>query len=277
MKQRRLPVDLPEGYVEFYKKLESWQNEQEISLKKQYTFEEYDILSLLAASNKSLLRIKDLQIKAEDYRNIFQKLCKLIAELRPETADTMQKIAENIDEIDFAELNRKIIRDDEAYFTSLADTMDVSAELLLFTADHSLRPFLRLYAAPYQKALLADEFQSWDFPTICPVCGAKPHVSRLRSPDGRRFMFCDRCFSEWEARYLACVHCGNNEPGTVKYINIENDEAYQIYTCEKCKGYLKTYDERQSGRNTDLFITNIETIYLDMLAQEKGYSTHDMD
>lgn len=275
--KRRLPVDLPEGYVEFYKELESWQNEQEIALKKQYTFEELDILPLLVASNKPLLLIKDFKIKAEDYRNIFQKLTELVAKLRPETAEAMQKMADNIDEIDFAELSQKIIKDDEAYFVGLAEKMEVSHELLLFALDHSLRPFLRLYAAPYQKALVDDEFQSWDFPTICPICGAKPHVSRLRASDGRRFMFCDRCFSEWEARYLACVHCGNSEPGTVKYINIENDEAYQIYICEKCKGYLKTYDERHSGRNTDLFIANIETIYLDMLAQEKGYSTHDMD
>jgi len=40
---------------------------------------------------------------------------------------------------------------------------------------------------------------------------------------------------------------------------------------------LKTYDERGLGRPTDLFIANVETIYLDILAQEKGYTNHDED
>jgi FdhE protein len=69
----------------------------------------------------------------------------------------------------------------------------------------------------------------------------------------------------------------NDEPNTINYISVEDDPAYQIYTCDKCKGYLKTYDERTTGKTTDLFIANIETIYLDLLAQEKGYVNHDAD
>jgi len=32
--KKHFPVILPEGYVDFFKKLETWQNEQQIKLKK---------------------------------------------------------------------------------------------------------------------------------------------------------------------------------------------------------------------------------------------------
>ena len=90
-------------------------------------------------------------------------------------------------------------------------------------------------------------------------------------------MFCDRCFTEWPVRYLYCVHCGNDQAKDIYYLNVESDDAYRLFLCNKCKGYLKTYDERGLGKPTDLFIANVETIYLDILAQEKGYSNHDED
>jgi len=275
--ERQFPVELPEGYVDFFKNLESFENEKEINLKNKCSFEKYDLLPLLASNKKSLLKLKGINIETELYKKVFQDLLAFISKLRPETAPVMNHLAENANKLDFLAIIDKFIADDSAFFAKIAEELDFPEDLFIFVLDHSLRPFLRIYASPYQEALANDEFRSWDFPAICPICGAKSHFSRLRTNDGRRFMFCDRCFSEWEARYLQCVYCGNNEPGSIKYISIENDDAYQVYTCEKCKGYLKTYDERQSGKPTDLYIANVETIYLDMLAQEKGYTNHDFD
>jgi molybdopterin-guanine dinucleotide biosynthesis protein B len=51
--------------------------------------------------------------------------------------------------------------------------------------------------------------------------------------------------------------------------------CYRVYVCQQCHGYLKTYDERTSGQPVDMYIANISTIYLDMLAQEQGYTNHD--
>lgn len=272
---RKVPVQLPEGYVDFYKNLETWQNEQQIRLQKTCSFENVDILSLIAENKKPLIKIQKLSIDIDQYKELFINFLDFITMARPEIADRIRSINDYIDELSFETIIMKIVNDDLKYFNKLAADIDIPGELLFFILDHALRPFLRIYSFPYQEALMNDEFQAWEFSRECPVCGSKSHFSRLRTNDGRRFMFCDRCFTEWEARYLRCVHCGNDEPGTVKYISIENDDAYQLYVCEKCKGYLKTYDERHSGRSTDLFIANIETIYLDMLAQEKGYNNHD--
>lgn len=275
--KRQFPVSLPDGYVDFYKNLETWQNTQQIKLNKEYSSAKVDVLDLLSTSNKPILKSLDYKVDANQYKTLFSDFLLFMKDSRKEITEVLDKLANQIDLLDFSVLDTKLLENDHNYFIELSTQLDVPHELLIFLIDHAFRPFLRVFATPYYEDIVGDDLNSWDFANICPVCGSKPHISRLRASDGRRFMFCDRCFTEWESRYLFCVHCGNNEPGTIKYTSIESDEAYQIYTCEKCKGYQKTYDERKSGDPTDLFIANMETIYLDMLAQDNGYTNHDLD
>lgn len=275
---RPLPVTLPEGYVEFYKDLETWQNAKQIMLQKALHWEKHELETLLSQHNHlPLLKIKGLGLDFAAYAELFLDLLEHLLRTRPEISDTIDKLKAAAGTIDYETAVNKVIENDFDYFWDQGQQLQVPAELLLFVLDHALRPFLRAYALPYQEELGEDANVFWDSATLCPICGSKAHISRLRAVDGRRFMFCDRCFSEWEVKYLMCVHCGNDTPGTIKYVSVEQDEAYQIYTCDECKGYIKTYDERQGGKVTDLFIANIETIYLDLLAQEKGYTSHDAE
>lgn len=272
---RQFPVALPDGYVDFFKTLETWQNEQQIKLKKNYSPVEIDVPKILSKSNKPLIQSVDFALDAAQYKDLYKALLQLLKDNRPDVASILDKLGDKIDQLDFSILPVKLLEEDQQYFSELSARLNVPNELLIFTIDHALRPFLRLWAEPYYTAIAEDDFRSWNFATVCPFCGSKSHFSRLRAKDGRRFMFCDRCFTEWETRNLYCVHCGNDNPQTIQYLAVENDEAYQVYTCEECKGYLKTFDERHKGDKTDLFIANIETVYLDMLAQEKGYNNHD--
>lgn len=275
---RHLPVTLPEGYLDFYKDLETWQNAKQILLQKAFSWEKYELQPLLSQHHHlPLLKIKGLSLDFAAYKEVYLDFLNHLLMTRPEIEDTIVKLKAVSDAIDYETAVNNVIDEDFDYFLEQGEKLQVPAELLLFTLDHALRPFVRVYALPYQEELGEDSNEYWDYATVCPICGSKAHISRLRAADGRRFMFCDRCFSEWEVKYLMCVHCGNDTPGTLKYISVETDEAYQIYTCEKCQGYLKTYDERQGGGVTDLFIANVETIYLDLLAQEKGYTNHDAD
>jgi FdhE protein len=274
---RQAPVSLPAGYVDFYKNLETWQNVQQTKLKKFYTPAHIDVPELLSRTNKSILQSVDFHLNADQLRDVYQDLLRFLKQERPEVIDSLAKLENTLDQLDFDLLPVKLLEEDQHYFSALSTEIEVPAELLIFTVDHALRPFLRLWAQPYYKDIAQDDLKSWNIATICPFCGSKSHFSRLRASDGRRFMFCDRCFTEWETRTILCVHCGNDNPTTIQYISVEGEMAYQIYTCEECKGYIKSFDERQKGSETDLFIANIETVYLDMLAQEKGYTSHDND
>lgn len=274
---KQAPVSLPEGYVDFYKNLETWQNVQQTKLKKSYTPPRIDVPELLSSTNKSVLQSVNFDINADLLREIYRNLLLFLQQERPEVIDSLGKLENKLDQLDFNLLPVKLLEEDQQYFSALSAEIDVPGELLIFSVDHALRPFLRLWAEPYYKDIAQDDFKSWNFPVICPFCGSKSHFSRIRSTDGRRFMFCDRCFTEWETRAIYCVHCGNDNPLSIQYISVEDDMARQIYACEVCKGYIKNFDERQRGLKSDLFIANIETVYLDILAQEKGYTSHDND
>ncbi|PKM75747.1 MAG: hypothetical protein CVU90_16040 [Firmicutes bacterium HGW-Firmicutes-15] len=275
--KRHFPVSLPEGYVDFYNNLETWQNEQQIKLKTTCSPTEIDVLKVLVSSNKPVIQSVNFDIDTHQYEIIYQGLLMLLNDSRHQIAGELDKILEKLDQLDFKLLPIKFLEEDQQYFSDLSARLDIPIELLSFTVDHALRPFLRLWAEPHYSTLAEDESRSWSFAPVCPFCGAQSNFSRLRATDGHRFMFCEHCFTEWATQNIYCVHCGNDNPNTIQYLAVENDDAYQIYTCEECKGYLKTFDERKQSEQTDLFIANIETIYLDMLAQEKGYGNHHND
>lgn len=273
--QRQIPVNLPEGYIDFYKNLENWQNEQQIRLKKDHTAKEIDLHKTLANSSKPVLNAIGFKIDANEYKRLYLDLLLFMQKNRPEITATFIKMASHIDDFDFEELAVYVLADDQEALLKMAERLELPPELFFFTLDHALRPFIRVFASPYHEHFLEEGLPTWKSSNICPFCGSKAHFSRIQMDDSQKLMFCDRCFTEWAVRFLYCVHCGNDEPGTIRYISMENDSAYQVYLCEKCKGYLKSYDEREAGKMTDLFIANIETIYLDMLAKEKGYTEHD--
>lgn len=268
------PVDLPEGYVDFFKNLESWQNQQQVKLKQSYSPLDIDIKKVILKTNKSIMQSTDFELDPQQYRVIFTELLQYLIEVRPEIKAQLTNIESIAGQLDFAQLPIRILEGDAQYFASLAQKLDLHEALLIFCTDHALRPFLRLWAAPYQKTIAELGFEVWDFATVCPFCASKSFFSRFRAADGRRFMFCDHCFSEWETHAVYCVHCANSDPQTIRYLSIEGYPAYQAVVCEECQGYSKAFDERKKAIRIDPYIINVETIYLDMLAEEQGFTTH---
>ena len=269
---RKTPVRLPEGYVDFFMKLESWQNEQQIVLQKQVPHPADQSIDLQNVQ-EPLLNIIDVEIDADLYMSLYKRLLQFLQEHRSELASDLALIETEMAGFDWPAIIEETMNENRIYFAGMADLTGINPEVLFFTCEHSLRPFLRLFAAPYYEKWAEIGVRHWSFPVACPFCGSEGHISRLRNEDGRRFMFCERCFTEWEVRYLFCVYCTNDEPGTIRIMNLENDQAHKLYLCEKCKSYLKTYDERQTLQPTDLYITSIQTVYLDMLAEEEGYGS----
>lgn len=271
----KTPVDLPEGYLDFFKNLESWQNQQQVKLKQTYTPLDVDIKKVILNTNKSIMQTIDFELDPQQYQELYTDLLNFLMEVRPEIKVQLTKVESVSGQLDFAQLPLRILEGDAQYFASLAQKLDLPEDLFVFCIDHALRPFLRLWASPYQKNIAEIGFEVWDFATVCPFCAAKSYFSRLRAADGRRFMFCDRCFSEWETHAVYCVHCTNSDPQTIRYLSVEGYPAYQAVVCEECQGYSKAFDERKKAIRIDPYIMNMETIYLDMLAQEQGFTSHD--
>lgn len=265
----RVSVDLPEGYVDFYKAIESWQNELLFRLKRT-TEPDGLVEDIPEGIRRPVLETRGLDLDPEAYKGAFLELVELVKSERDTISEALDRIMTVFSDLDFAEIASRVINDDQRFFDVLASEKGFARELAFFLLDHALRPFLRCYALPYQETMAQDDF-NWQI-GICPVCGSQANFSRVRAEDGQRFLFCEHCFTEWQSKYMGCIYCGNTEPNSIRFLVIEGDDANQLFVCEKCKGYLKTFDERKGRMKTDLFIAGIETVYLDLIAEEEGYT-----
>jgi formate dehydrogenase accessory protein FdhE len=135
----------------------------------------------------------------------------------------------------------------------------------------ALSPFRRLAAAHY-----ADELrqQSTNEKFICPICGSSPDCALLDDKEfGRRYLHCLCCDWQWPYKRMGCGYCGNEDHSQLGYLMVEEHKGYKIYCCEQCKSYLKTFDQREVDGPLDqnLLLKHLQTLFLDLLAIEKGY------
>lgn len=140
-------------------------------------------------------------------------------------------------------------------------------DLIGFFLEESLRPAMELtakrYAAIVSKSGWAEGY--------CPVCGKEPKIGSLKEEEGRKFLFCNQCGTEWLFRRIKCPFCGNEEQKNLSYFTVNSDERYRVDVCDACKRYVKIIDLRNSNKDPDLDVEDIATLHLDMLANEEGY------
>lgn len=110
-------------------------------------------------------------------------------------------------------------------------------------------------------------------PHRCPACGSPPSVARLRRGDGGRVLTCGLCGSDWEAVRLACACCGAQERESLGILRLGDTDPRWVETCETCKGYIKTVDERKLAEGDMVFpvVEETATLHLDLLAEREGY------
>lgn len=107
----------------------------------------------------------------------------------------------------------------------------------------------------------------------CPSCGSSPSVARLRRADGLRLLTCGLCGTEWEAVRLACACCGTLDRESLGVLRLDDADVRWIETCERCRGYIKTVDERKlpEGETVMPVVEETATLHLDLLAEREGY------
>lgn len=129
-----------------------------------------------------------------------------------------------------------------------------------------LAPSLRRAAEAIQPWLQEISWQRG----ICPVCGGTPDFAVLERENGVRRLFCSRCDTGWRFPRIQCPFCGTTDPAYLAYFTAD-DPQYRLYVCEACHRYLKAVDRRLAVRSFDLDAERIGTLWLDVLAQQKGY------
>jgi FdhE protein len=140
-------------------------------------------------------------------------------------------------------------------------------DLIGFFLEESLRPAMELTAEHYASIISKSGWAEG----YCPVCGKEPKIGTLKEEEGRKFLFCNQCGTEWLFRRIKCPFCGNEEQKNLSYFTVNSDERYRVDVCDACKRYVKIVDLRNSNKDADLDVEDIATLHLDMLANEEGY------
>jgi FdhE protein len=140
-------------------------------------------------------------------------------------------------------------------------------DLLNLFVEESLRPALEILSEKYNDTIMKSQWPEG----YCPVCGKEPKIGELREEEGFRYLFCNQCGCEWSFRRVKCPFCGNDDQKTLAYFTIEDEEAYRVDVCNRCKRYIKTVDFRKTREKANLDVEDIATLHLDILANEEGY------
>lgn len=130
-----------------------------------------------------------------------------------------------------------------------------------------LKPFIVKVAEAAKDALDQEAWRRG----YCPVCGGNPDFACLARDTGARWLLCGRCDTEWLFQRLQCPYCGNGDQNNLSFFTDESGR-YRLYICESCHRYLKAIDLRQTKGEVLLPLERLETVDLDLQAQDKGYS-----
>ena len=133
------------------------------------------------------------------------------------------------------------------------------------------RAFLQPYAESLERYRPADEISA--FPSLCPLCGARPLLGVLRpeGDGGKRFLLCSFCLKEWEFRRIFCSTCAEETESKLPVYVAEQFPYIRVEACETCKFYLRTIDLTKDGNAVPL-VDDLAAIPLSLWAEEHGYS-----
>ena len=105
----------------------------------------------------------------------------------------------------------------------------------------------------------------------CPICGDWPALAEARGLDGQRRLRCGRCGGDWRTERLRCPFCGERGHKNLGSLVSEGSEQQTVDVCERCRHYVKALTALVPIRPEDVFLQDLATLVLDVIALERGY------
>jgi FdhE protein len=245
--------------------------QRQVKLSFQPDLNKLDIKLCHKRSSKSLpiLNSEDIQINQDLFDRLLEDIGQIIRSKKKEAIPvTLKRFS--LDK-QCALLLRDILEDGSA-LKKLACEMKADFSVLYLLLTQSFSPFLQSYAHKLRE--LVD--LSGCLTGVCPICGTEPMIARLEKETGRRWLFCPLCHTEWLFKRLVCPFCENDDNESLRYFFVENDQAHRIDVCDKCKRYIKTVDLRKTDNAMNLFVENLSTLALDIVADREGFQGGDV-
>ena len=107
--------------------------------------------------------------------------------------------------------------------------------------------------------------------SYCPICGDWPALAETRGLDGQRRLRCRRCGGDWRTERLRCPICGERGHENLGSLVAEGSEQHTVDVCERCLHYVKAIPVLVPIRPEAVFLQDLATLVLDVIALERGY------
>jgi len=216
-----------------------------------------------------LVEKRALTLDIPSATRLFKRLCKVMSRNK-KSSDDIKRITHALKnkELDLLELFERIDSDNGKYISELSKKLGVKEDVLAFLSRNSIMPIYEAYAKELSNYV--DQERWWK--GYCPICGSEPFMAEMKE-EGARFLVCSSCGYEWRFNRLKCPFCENADHEKLRYFYTEKEgKVYRIDVCEKCKRYIKTVDTNQLDADVIPIIEDAGSLYLDVLAQQEGYS-----
>jgi FdhE protein len=146
--------------------------------------------------------------------------------------------------------------------------LDLDPALFMTLAQNTLKPALRAWRqqlTPLAKGI------PWH-KGVCFVCGAAATLGELQENDQVKHLRCAACGADWRFSRLHCMYCGNEDHKTLRYLYAEDRrEKMRVEVCDTCHGYVKVISSFIPTPPEMLPVEDLATLFLDYVAQERGY------
>jgi FdhE protein len=158
---------------------------------------------------------------------------------------------------------------DYPFLAAGAEEQALDPALLWTLAQSALKPTLRVWCG--ELAPLVHTAGEWE-KACCFICGAPASLGELQGNEQAKHLRCGQCGADWLIRRLHCIYCGNEDPSLLGILYPEGRrENVRVEVCDKCHGYLKVVTRFAPASPEELAVEDLSTLYLDCLAQERGY------
>ena len=163
-------------------------------------------------------------------------------------------------------LHGAIVQDADA-MERTALTAGTEVGPLAAVAQLAVIPLLRACATRFRERIPESWMQGY-----CPVCAAWPTLVEIRGLERNRRLRCARCSTDWPIPVLRCPFCNEMHHDKLHALLPEGDEqTRRVDVCDSCKGYIKGFSTLQAMPLRSLATTDLATVELDLVAQERGY------
>lgn len=187
----------------------------------------------------------------------------------PKIEETLSTIHEAIRNGQLGEAigGKEFLQKNEEDIREMSGNPGVDPGLLKFVVGQLTAPFAEKRAQ--MMTPLPEELQ-W-LKGYCPLCGSWPSMSLLREETGERWLRCSFCAHEWRYMRTACPFCENDDHNKLELFYSEDREKERVEVCHECKRYIVAADLRDRVEELVLEVAPLALVYLDILAQDKGF------